>query len=156
MKKLMVAALVVAALFLSSAATRLANGQTFFAPAGIGHAELAYFARIKDARTGRPIQKKPYVTFVDPFTGIFLPFDGDAPGHFRSPDVGAAMLEVSGRPFDTKHFEIMVSAAGYQTTKVKYVPGQQKGVVELEVKMEPKANGGSADASQTAAAASQP
>ena len=140
---------IVATLVLTGAATLLANGQTFFAPAGIGHVELAYFARVKDARTGRPIQKKPYVTFVDPFTGIFLPFDGDAPGHFRSPDVGAAILEVSGRPFETGQFEIMVSAAGYKTTKVAYIPRQQKGVVELTVKMEPKDGAGAADASAT-------
>jgi hypothetical protein len=132
----------VAALVLAGAGTLLANGQSFFIPAGKGPVELVYFARVKDARTGRPIQKAPYVSVVDPFTGIFMPFQGDGPGHFRSPDIGAAILEVSSRPIDTSQLEIMVSAAGYQTVKVKNIPRQSKGAVELNVRMEPKANTG--------------
>ena len=147
---------IVAALVLASAGTLLANGQIFFVPADRGPVDLVYFARVKDAKTGRPIQKKPYVTIVDPFTGIVIPFQGDSPGHFRSPDVGAAILEVSSRPIDTSQMEIMVSAAGYQTIKVKHVPRQSKGAVELNVKMEPKANAASTGASESIAAASQP
>src|SRR5439155_592275 len=67
---------IVAGLVLASAGTLLANGQAFFIPAGRGPVELVYFARVKDARTGRPIQKKPYVTIVDPFSGIVIPFRG--------------------------------------------------------------------------------
>jgi hypothetical protein len=146
----------VAALVFASAGTLVANGQSFFIPAGRGPVELVYFARVKDARTGRPIQKKPYVTIVDPFTGIVIPFQGDAPGHFRSPDIGAAILEVSSRPIDTKQMEIMVTAAGYQTMKVGYIPRQSKGAVELNVKMEPKTNADNTGASASIAAASQP
>jgi hypothetical protein len=144
-----------AALVLASAGTLLANGESFFIPAGRGPVELAYFARVKDARTGRPIQKPPYVTVVDPFTGIFVPFQGDGPGHFRSPDIGAAILEVSSRPIDTKQLEIMVSAAGYQTVKVANIPRQSKGLVELNIRMEPKANAGNTGTSPSTAAASQ-
>jgi hypothetical protein len=147
---------IVAAFVLASAGTLLANGQAFFIPAGRGKVELAYFARVKDARTGRPIQKKPYVTIVDPFTGIVIPFQGDAPGHFRSPDIGAAILEVSSRPIDTRQMEIMVTAAGYKTMKVGYIPRQSKGAVELNVKMEPKANADSTGAEASASAAGQP
>jgi len=146
----------VAALVLASAGTLLANGQAFFLPASRGPVELVYFARVKDARTGRPIQKKPYVTIVDPFTGIVIPFQGDGPGHFRSPDIGAAILEVSSRPIDTRQMEIMVTAAGYKTIKVGYIPRQSKGAVELNVKMEPKANADNTGASAPIAAASQP
>lgn len=147
---------IVAALVLASTGTLLANGQAFFIAAGRGPVELVYFARVKDARTGRPIQKKPYVTIVDPFTGIVIPFQGDAPGHFRSPDIGAAILEVSSRPIDTRQMEIMVTAAGYQTIKVGYIPRQSKGAVELNVKMEPKTNADSVGASAPTAAASEP
>src|SRR5438045_7615604 len=147
MKKLVM----VAALVLASAGTLLANGQSFFLPASNGPVELVYFARVKDARTGRPIQKKPYVTIVDPFTAIVIPFQGDAPGHFRSPDIGAAILEVSSRPIDTTKMEIMVTAAGYKTMKVVYVPRQSKGAVELTVRMEPKANAGDVAGASTAA-----
>src|SRR5262249_50007750 len=108
-----------------------------------------------DARTGRPIQKSPYVTIVDPFSGIVMPFQGDGPGHFRSPDVGAAILEVSSRPFDTKQFEIVVSAAGYQTVKVRNIPRQSKGAVELNVRMEPKTNADNAASSPSTATPSQ-
>ena len=146
----------VAALVLASAGTLLANGQSFFIPAGRGPVELVYFARVKDARTGRPIQKPPYVTIVDPFTGIYIPFQGDGPGHFRSPDIGAAILEVSSRPIDTRQLEIMVSAAGYQTVKLANIPRQSKGTVELNVRMEPKANAAAnTGASPSTAAASQ-
>jgi hypothetical protein len=146
----------VAALVLASAATLLANGQSFFIPAGRGPVELVYFARVKDARTGRPIQKPPYVTMVDPFTGIVIPFQGDGSGHFRSPDIGAAILDVSSRPIDTSQFEIMVSALGYKTTKVAHIPRQSKGAVELNVKMEAKANADNATARPSGAPASQP
>jgi hypothetical protein len=145
----------VAALVLASAGTLLANGQAFFIPAGRGPVELVYFARVKDARTGRPIQKPPYVTIVDPFTGIVIPFQGDGPGHFRSPDIGAAILEVSSRPIDTKGMEIMVSALGYKTVKVAHIPRQSKGAVELNVRMEPKENPGNT-ASPSTTASSQP
>jgi len=146
----------VVGLVFASAGTLLANGQAFFLPASRGPVELVYFARVKDARTGRPIQKKPYVTIVDPFTGIVIPFQGDAPGHFRSPDIGAAILEVSSRPIETKQIEIMVTAAGYQTVKLGYIPRQSKGAVELNVKMEPKTNADNTGASAPIAAASQP
>ena len=145
----------VAALVLANAGSLLANGQSFFASGLKGPVELVYFARVKDARTGRPIQKSPYVTIVDPFSGIVMPFQGDGPGHFRSPDIGAAILEVSSRPFDTKQFEIVVSAAGYQTVKVGYIPRRSKGAVELNVKMEPKANAGDTVTSASTVATSQ-
>ena len=65
--------------------TLLANGQAFFVPADKGPVDLVYFARVKDARTGRPIEKPPYVTIVDPYSGIILPFAGDKPGTFQEP-----------------------------------------------------------------------
>ena len=148
-------AAIVAALVLAGTGTLLANGQTFFAPANKGPVELVYFARVKDARTGRPIKKAPYVTIVDPFTGIYMPFQGDSPGHFRSPDIGAAILEVSSRPIDTRQLEVVVTAAGYKTVKVANMPRQSKGAVELNVRMEPKANADTADTTSTAGA-SQP
>ena len=123
---------------LLSSGTLLANGQAFFVPADKGPVDLVYFARVKDARTGRPIAKPPYVTIVDPYSGIILPFAGDGPGHFRSPDVGAAIKEVTAHPIDTRQLEIVVTASGYKTVKVAHIPRQSKGAIELEVRMEPK------------------
>jgi len=147
---------IVAGLVLASAETLLANGESFFIPAGSGPVELAYFARIKDAQTGRPIRVAPYVSIVDPLTGIYIPFQGDGPGHFRSPDIGAAIKEVSSPPIDTKQLEITITAAGYQTLKVGNIPRRSKGIVELDVRMEPKANAGNAGVSPSVPAASQP
>jgi hypothetical protein len=146
---------IAAALVLASAGTLLANGQAFFVPAGRGPVDLVYFARVKDARTGRPIQKSPYVNIVDPFSGIYIPFQGDGPGHFRSPDIGAAIKEVTTQPIDPTRLEIIISAAGYQTVKVTNIPRQAKGAVELNVRMEPRANADSTGASPSIAVASQ-
>ena len=147
---------IVAALVLASAGTLLANGQIFFVPADRGPVDLVYFARVKDARTGRPIKKTPYVNFVDPFSGIYIPFQGDGPGHFRSPDIGAAIKEVSTQPIDTRQLEIVVSAAGYHTLKLTNIPRRTKGAVELSVKMEPRAAGDDTGASTSTAPPSRP
>jgi hypothetical protein len=148
-------AAVVAGLVLTSA-TLLANGQAFFVPADKGPVDLVYFARVKNARTGRPIEKPPYVTIVDPYSGIILPFAGDGPGHFRSPDVGAAIKEVTAHPIDTRQFEIVVTASGYQTMKVAAVPRQSKGIIELDVRMEPKTTASGSSVSSMAVASRAP
>jgi hypothetical protein len=140
-------AAVVAGIVLASA-TLLANGESFFIPANRGPVNLVYFARVKNARTGRPIEKPPYVTIVDPYSGIIMPFVGDKPGHFRSPDVGTAIKEVTTHPIDTQQLEIVVTASGYHTVKVGHIPRQSKGAIELDVKMEPKTGAAHAVASQ--------
>jgi hypothetical protein len=144
-------AAVVAGLVLASG-TLLANGESFFIPANKGPVNLVYFARVKNARTGRPIEKPPYVTIVDPYSGIIMPFVGDKPGHFRSPDVGTAIKEVTTHPIDTQQLEIVVTASGYHTVKVANVPRQSKGAIELNVTMEPK-TGASGSTSSSAAQA---
>ena len=146
---------VVTALVLGSAERLFANGESFFIPAGRGPIELSYFARVKDAQTGRPLRVVPYVSIVDPITGIYIPFQGDSPGHFRSPDIGAAIKEVSSPPIDTSQLEITITASGYQTLKLPRIPRQSKGMVELAIRMQPKANGGKADAASSAAAKNQ-
>ena len=153
MKQLRISAALVAivtGVVFASADTLLANGESFFIPAGGRHIDLAYFARVKDAKTGRPIRVVPYVSIVDPVTGIYIPFQGDGPGHFRSPDVGAAIMEVSSPPIDTKQLEITITASGYQTLKVAHIPRQSKGMVELSVRMVPKANAGSSGSNRSA------
>jgi len=147
---------IVAALVLASTGTLLANGGAFFIPADRGPVDLVYFARVKDARTGRPIHKTPYVNIVDPFSGIYIPFQGDSPGHFRSPDIGKAIKEVSTQPIDTKQLEIVVTASGYHTLKLTNIPRQAKGTVELIVKMEPRADSDNTGTSTSTAAPSQP
>ena len=146
----------VAALVLASTGTLLANGGAFFIPADRGPVDLVYFARVKDARTGRPIKKTPYINIVDPFSGIYIPFQGDSPGHFRSPDIGKAIKEVSSQPINTKQLEIVVTASGYHTLKLTNIPRQAKGTVELIVKMEPRADSDNTGTSTSTTAPSQP
>jgi hypothetical protein len=139
-KQQSIAAVLVAStaiLVLAGATTLRANGQAFFMPADRGPVDLVYFARVKDARTGRPIRTVPSVYIVDPYTGLYFPFGGDNPGHFRSPDIGAATKEVTDQPIDTKRLEIEVSATGYQTAKLRAIPRQNKGAIELDVRLEP-------------------
>jgi len=140
-----------ATLVLAGATTLLANGQLFFMPAGQGPVDLVYFARVKDAQTGRLIRTTPSVYIVDPYTGLYFPFGGDMAGHFRSPDIGAAIKEVTDTPIDTKRFQIMVSAKGYQDAEVRVIPRRSKGAVELNVRLEPEREGATAN---TGAAAS--
>jgi hypothetical protein len=147
--------LIVASLVLGSG-TLLANGQAFFVPADKGPVDLVYFARVKNARTGRPIEKPPYVTIVDPYSGIILPFAGDGPGHFRSPDVGAAIKEVTPHVLDTGQLEIVVTASGYHTVKVGHIPRQTKGIIELDVRMEPKLDASGPTSSSGAVASQAP
>src|SRR5215831_19569841 len=131
----------IAATFVLASATLLANGESFFIPAVRGPVDLVYFARVKNVRTGRPIEKPPYVTIVDPYSGLIIPFVGDSPGHFRSPDIGKSIKEVTSHPIDPRQLEIVVSAMGYQTVKIGNIPRQSKGAIELNVKMEPKTSG---------------
>src|SRR5258705_4085758 len=86
-------AAIVAGFFLAATGPLLANGGSFFVPASNGPLDLVYFARVKDAQTGRPIQKVPYVTIVDPNSGVYVPFTGDAAGQFKRSDIGAAVNE---------------------------------------------------------------
>jgi hypothetical protein len=144
---------VASALTLASTGTLLANGQTFFVPAGTGPVNLAYFARVKDSRTGRPIPSTPQVTIVDANSGIYIPFDGDGPAHFRSPDIGMAIKELSNQPVDPSQLEIRVMAPGYRSVKIERVPRQSKGIIELTVRMEPTDAPGESTAAATRAGA---
>src|SRR5437773_12023304 len=119
-------AAIVASVLLASG-TLLANGEAFFLPANRGPVNLVYFARVKNGRTGRPIEKRPYVTIVDPYSGIILPFVGDKPGHFRSADAGAAIKEVTTHTIDTQQLEIVITASAYQTVTAGHLPRQAMG-----------------------------
>ena len=139
-----------ATLILAGATTLFANGGLFFAPAAQGPVDLVYFGRVKDAQTGRPIRIEPHVDVVDPYTGLYFPFGGDKTGHFRSPDIGAAIKEITDTPIDTKRFQIMVSAKGYQDAELTVIPRRSKGAVELNIRLEPERDGTTANTTVTA------
>jgi hypothetical protein len=140
-----------ATLILAGATTLFANGGLFFAPAAQGPVDLVYFGRVKDAQTGRTIRIEPHIDIVDPYTGLYFPFGGEKDGHFRSPDIGAAIKEITDTPLDTKRFQIMVSAKGYKDAEVTVIPRRSKGAIELNVKLEPEPDDPTANTAAAAA-----
>ncbi len=132
-----VLAAVAVAVLLTSADTLQANGQEFFSPA-TGPVTLAYFGRVRDAKTGRLVTTLPYVTILERATGLYFPFTGDGPGHFKSPDIGAQIKEVSNGVIDPSQFEVTIIVAGYKTIENLPVPRKTSGLIELNVKMVPK------------------
>ena len=64
-----------------------------------------------------------------------FPFDNDRPGHYTSPDVGAAIKELGGT-VSADNLEIQVSVPGYKTATVSKVPRTMKGIIEVNVELE--------------------
>jgi hypothetical protein len=121
---------------LTCSATVWANGEEFFAPAQDGKIDLVYFGRIKDSRTGRSITDSVYFLLTDKSTGLSFQFTSDKPGHYRSPDVGAAIKGI-GEKVNVDAFEMSTIVAGYRNAKITRVPRKSEGTVELEVRLDP-------------------
>jgi hypothetical protein len=128
------------ALLLAVAATASANGEEFFAAAKGGKVDLVYFGRIKDRHTGRSIGDSVYFLLRDKATGLSFPFTNDKPGHYRSPDVGAAIKEI-GETINPTAFEIDVNVAGYQRLTLRKVPRRAQGAIEVDVLLDPAVSG---------------
>ena len=131
---------VVLVLLLSFAGTAWANGEEFFAPAKDGTIDLVYFGRIKDSRTGRSVTDSVYFLLTDKSTGLSFQFTSDKPGHYRSPDIGAAIKGI-GEKVDVNAFEISTIVAGYKKARITRVPRKAQGTVELEVRLDPDDSG---------------
>lgn len=121
---------------LAVAGTVWANGEEFFAAAKNGTVDLVYFGRIKDKRTGQSVKDSVYFLLKDKATGLSFPFTNDKPGHYRTPDVGAAIKDI-GEAIDVNAFELDVNVAGYRTFTVTKVPRKNHGAVELDLALEP-------------------
>src|SRR4051812_48194371 len=127
---------VVLGLLLSFAGTAWANGEEFFAPAKDGTIDLVYFGRIKDSRTGRSVTDSVYFLLTDKSTGLSFQFTSDRPGHYRSPDIGAAIKDI-GEKVDVNAFEVTTIVAGYEKAHITRMPRKAEGTVELEVRLDP-------------------
>ncbi len=127
-------------LVLTLSATAWANGEEFFAPAKDGKIDLVYFGRIKDSRTGRSVSDSVYFLLTDKSTGLSFQFTSDKPGHFRSPDIGAAIKDI-GETVNVNAFEISTIVAGYKKARITKVPRKTQGTVELDVRLEPVDSG---------------
>jgi hypothetical protein len=114
----------------------LANGEEFFAAAKGGKVDLVYFGRIKDKRTGRSVSDEAIFLLKDKATGLSFPFTNDKPGHYRSPDVGAAIKDI-GETIDVNAFEVELQVVGYKRATVTRVPRRAHGNVELDFALEP-------------------
>src|SRR5262245_58034232 len=91
------AVLVILTLSLAGARATFANGAEFFAAQQDGPPVLYYFGNVKDSQGN--VLDKLMITISVKSVGISVPFRNDAPGHFRSPDIGKA-LKGLGKPVD--------------------------------------------------------
>ena len=123
---------------LAFAGTVWANGEEFFAAAKGGKIDLVYFGRIKDKRTGRSVTDEAIFLIKDRATGLSFPFTNDKPGHYRSPDIGAAIKEI-GEKVDVNAFEVELQVVGYQRATATRVPRKAHGNIQLDFALEPLA-----------------
>jgi hypothetical protein len=131
LKKLGVSAVCVLAL----SAIAFANGEEFFENEG-GETVLYFFGHIKDSK-GKVLDNT-LLTVAAKNVGMNFPFKNDAPGHFRSPDVGKA-IQGLGKKVDPAQIEIKVSKAGYKLVSATKVPNKL-GAIQIEVVMDPDAS----------------
>ena len=119
----------IVALGLATSAAVLANGAEFFAAQQDGPPVLYYFGNVKDS-SGNVLDKL-MITISVKNAGMNVPFRNDAPGHFRSPDIGKA-LKGLGKPVDPAQIEVKIVKAGYKIVKAPAVPNKL-GAVQLDL-----------------------
>src|SRR4051812_5351051 len=104
------ARLLVLVFALGFAATGLAwaNGEEFFHDDD--GFDLYYFGHIKD-KSGKSLDQV-LITITAKNVGMRFPVRNDAPGHFRSPDIGRAIKGL-GKQIDPNQIEIAVKKPGY-------------------------------------------
>jgi hypothetical protein len=105
-----------------------ANGAEFFAASQDGPPVLYYFGNVKDSQGN--VLDKLMVTITVKNAGMNVPFRNDAPGHFRSPDIGKA-LKGLGKAVDPAQIEIKITKAGYKMVKAPAIPNKL-GAVQLD------------------------
>jgi len=129
--------LLVTVLGVALPAVTWANGEEFFHDDS--EIDLYYFGHIKD-KAGKSLDGVT-ITITAKAAGMKFPVRNDAPGHFRSPDVGKAIKGL-GKKVDPADLEIMVTKPGYkQVTPAKVAaPNRAAGAVQVEFVMEPDAS----------------
>ena len=84
--------------------------------------DLVYTGQIRDKVTRRPINDVIYFLITDKRSGLDFPFVNDAPGHYRSPDVGASVRDLGRVTVDPTQLEIQVAVSGYKTQTLDKLP----------------------------------
>jgi len=113
-----------------------ANGSEFFDPGNqIG---LYYYGHIKDTKGN--VLSNVTITVVVKDTPLKFPVRNDAPGHFRTPDVGNAIKGL-GRKIDPSKIQIFATKDGYRQVSptMTAAPKQASSAVGVEFVMEPVA-----------------
>jgi hypothetical protein len=117
-----------AALGLATSALVYANGAEFFEAENDGKVVLYYSGQVKDSKGN--VLDKLMVTISAKNVGMNFPFRNDAPGHFRSPDIGKA-IQGLGKQVDPGQIEIKITKPGYKLVRAPKVP-TKLGAVQLE------------------------
>jgi hypothetical protein len=124
-------------LTLAVSATAWGNGEEFFTPAPSDRPpDLVYIGQIRDKVTRRPINDVVYFLITDKRSGLDFPFVNDAPGHYRSPDVGASVRDLGRVTVDPSQLEIQVAVSGYKTQTLDKLPRKNNGLIAVDFKME--------------------
>ena len=97
--------------------------------------DLVYTGQIRDKVTRRPINDVIYFLITDKRSGLDFPFVNDAPGHYRSPDVGASVSDLGRVTVDPSQLEIQVAVSGYKTQTLTSCRGRT-GLVAVDFRME--------------------
>jgi hypothetical protein len=129
---------VVAFLACTSALARpaWADGYEFFTVDRGRPVNLVYVGQIRDRQSGRIVRAPAYFMVTEKRSGMTFPFVNDRPGHYRSPDIGESVEELAGLAVNPSDLEFEVSVAGYKNLKLATVPRKNKGVVEVNFKVE--------------------
>jgi len=108
-----------------------ANGEEFFQPAGDGKVDLVYFGKIKD-QDGKVLDNVN-VTISVKNVHMVIPIANDAPGHYRTSDIGA-MIKDTGEKIDPTQLEIVCTKDGYKQLKpAKFSVPTNKATGSVEV-----------------------
>ena len=110
-----------------------ANGDGFFGDKDL-KLDLYYFGDIRDQNGVR--LDNAVVTIVAKNANMKFPFRNDAPGHYRSPDIGKAVKGL-GKKVDPSQLTITVQKKGYVMVKVDPIPNKTEGGIEIDVWMQP-------------------
>jgi len=108
---------------LSGVAAAWANGEEFFGSKDT-KLDMYYFGHIKD--TDGKVLDNAVVTVIAKNLNMKFPFRNDAPGHFRSPDIGKAIKGL-GKAIDPSQMEIVIQKKGYVLASPVRLPNKGEG-----------------------------
>ena len=113
-----------------------ADGYEFFTVDRGKAAKLVYVGQIREKASGRVVREPAYFMVTEKRSGMTFPFVNDRPGHYRSPDIGESVEQLAGTAVNPADLEFEVSVAGYKNVKLTNAPRRNKGVVEMNFKVE--------------------